>query len=656
MNAVEQEVFAQSIEAPAAESLGEALERVYRALAPAGDGDPSASSTLYSEESGAALARLVSVFGLTDFERDVLLLCAGATLESRFRNACASHHPDGCPTLRLALSAFGDSHWSAISRARPLRYWRLIEIGPPPLLDAALRIDERILQFLLCIPGVEEQLEALIRPTEWNASTAGTMPEAALAAATANWRQARPEPVLLIAAFDSVRRSAFRALCESTQRHPCVLDAADIPSHPAERDKLARLWTREAALNRLALLIYNEDGHQEDREANAHLSAFLRLIKSPVALSVPPGSEAERLAGLRIHLSGITNEERRRIWNEHLAPVLDISSRGLSDDVAFMVDRVVDQFPFDEPATRAVAAATAWRIADHPDREPPAEELAWNTCRLYARRSLDNLAQRIETHAVWNDLVLPEQQMETLRQIVVQVRQRAVVHQRWGFAARYERGLGLSALFSGTSGTGKTMAAEIVAGALGLDLYRIDLAATVSKYIGETEKNLRRIFDAADQSSAILLFDEAEALFGKRSEVRDSHDRYANLEISYLLQRAESFRGVAILTTNMPQALDPAFVRRIRFIVPFPFPDAESRRRIWQGVFPSATPLGDICFERIAQLNASGGVIRNIATHAAFIAAEARQPIDTKHIYNAARIEYLKMDKPLTEAETRGWL
>jgi SpoVK/Ycf46/Vps4 family AAA+-type ATPase len=303
-----------------------------------------------------------------------------------------------------------------------------------------------------------------------------------------------------------------------------------------------------------------------------------------------------------------------------------------------------------------VAAAAANRIRNHPGSGLLAEDIVWNTCRLHARHSLENLAQRIEAHADWNDLVLPEQQLETLRQIVVQVRQRAVVHQLWGFAARYERGLGLSALFSGTSGTGKTMAAEIIAGALELDLYRIDLASTVSKYIGETEKNLRRIFDAAEESSAILLFDEADALFGKRSDVRDSHDRYANLEISYLLQRMESFRGVAILTTNMPQALDTAFLRRIRFIVPFPFPDAESRTRIWQSVFPSATPLGAIQFERLAQLNASGGVIRNIATHAAFIAAEDRQPVSMNHLFAAARIEYYKMEKPLTEAETRGWL
>jgi SpoVK/Ycf46/Vps4 family AAA+-type ATPase len=200
------------------------------------------------------------------------------------------------------------------------------------------------------------------------------------------------------------------------------------------------------------------------------------------------------------------------------------------------------------------------------------------------------------------------------------------------------------------------MAAEIIAGELDLDLYRIDLASVVSKYIGETEKNLRKIFDAAEESSAILLFDEADALFGKRSEVRDSHDRYANLEISYLLQRIESYRGVAILTTNMQHALDSAFMRRIRFIVQFPFPDVGARARIWQQIFPAATPVGPLDFDRLAQLNVSGGVIRNIATHAAFLAAEDQTPVDMKHLVAASRTEYSKMDKPLTGAETRGWV
>jgi SpoVK/Ycf46/Vps4 family AAA+-type ATPase len=256
----------------------------------------------------------------------------------------------------------------------------------------------------------------------------------------------------------------------------------------------------------------------------------------------------------------------------------------------------------------------------------------------------------------WHDLVLPPLQIDTLKQIVAHARQRALVHGEWGFAERYTRGLGITALFAGASGTGKTMAAEVVAAELGLDLYQIDLAGVVSKYIGETEKNLRRIFDAAEDGGAVLLFDEADAIFGKRSEVKDSHDRYANLEISYLLQRMEAYRGLAILTTNMKHALDEAFLRRLRFIVQFPFPGTLQRKHIWERVFPSGAPLAAVDFDLAAKLNISGGVIRNIAAYAAFLAAEQGSRIGMGHIMSAARVEYAKHDRPLTPAETGGWI
>jgi SpoVK/Ycf46/Vps4 family AAA+-type ATPase len=236
------------------------------------------------------------------------------------------------------------------------------------------------------------------------------------------------------------------------------------------------------------------------------------------------------------------------------------------------------------------------------------------------------------------------------------VRHRARVYEEWGFAARTARGLGITALFEGPSGTGKTMAAEVLAHALDLDLYRIDLSGVVSKYIGETEKNLAQLFAAAEGSGAILFFDEADALFGKRSEVRDSHDRYANIEVSYLLQRMESYRGLAILTSNLKSALDGAFLRRLRFIVHFPFPDAASRAQIWQRIFPGDTPTRALQPERLAQLNVSGGHIRNIALCAAFSAAERGEPVTMQHVLHGTRLEYAKLEKPLADAEIRGWM
>jgi SpoVK/Ycf46/Vps4 family AAA+-type ATPase len=235
------------------------------------------------------------------------------------------------------------------------------------------------------------------------------------------------------------------------------------------------------------------------------------------------------------------------------------------------------------------------------------------------------------------------------------VRQQAQVYEDWNFESKGKRGLGISALFAGLSGTGKTMAAEVLAGELRLDLYRIDLSAVVSKYIGETEKNLRRVFDAAEAGGAILLFDEADALFGKRGEVKDSHDRYANIEVSYLLGRMEAYRGLAILTTNLKDALDAAFLRRIRFVVQFPFPDAAEREAIWRGIFPAATPTEGLDPAKLAQLNLAGGDIRNIALKAAFLAADAGEPVRMVHLLRAARHEYAKLERPLTGAEIRGW-
>ncbi len=280
----------------------------------------------------------------------------------------------------------------------------------------------------------------------------------------------------------------------------------------------------------------------------------------------------------------------------------------------------------------------------------------WNTCRLLARPRLAELAQRIESTATWNDLVLPERERELLRRIALHVRQRVKVYESWGFGARGSRGLGISALFAGASGTGKTMAAEVLANELRLDLFRIDLSQVVSKYIGETEKNLSRVFDAAEEGASILLFDEADALFGKRSEVKDSHDRYANVEVSYLLQRMEAYRGLAILTSNRKNALDQAFLRRIRFVIDFPFPEVAQRAEMWRRVFPLHTPTEGLQIDRLARLRVSGGNIQNIAIGAAFLAADAQQPVRMQHLLSSTRSEFAKLETPLADAEVAGWV
>jgi SpoVK/Ycf46/Vps4 family AAA+-type ATPase len=341
---------------------------------------------------------------------------------------------------------------------------------------------------------------------------------------------------------------------------------------------------------------------------------------------------------LTIEVRKPTSQEQRGLWQGLLG--------GQAEPLNGYVSTLVSQFDL---SARSIVASVRDGMASGAEGEALAHRL-WDAGRAQARPRLDDLAQRIEAVNSWDDLVLPEAEESLLREIAAQVMHRSIVYESWGFGAS-RRGMGISALFAGSSGTGKTLAAEVLANTLHLDLYRIDLSSVVSKYIGETEKNLRRVFDAAEDGGAILFFDEADALFGKRSEVKDSHDRYANIEINYLLQRMESYRGLAVLATNMKSALDAAFLRRIRFVVNFPFPDAAQRVEIWSRVFPPGTPTDGLDASKLARLNITGGNIRNIALNAAFLAAEAGEPVRMPHIWSAARREYAKIEKPLTETE-----
>ncbi|MGH2930429.1 MAG: ATP-binding protein, partial [Solirubrobacteraceae bacterium] len=272
-------------------------------------------------------------------------------------------------------------------------------------------------------------------------------------------------------------------------------------------------------------------------------------------------------------------------------------------------------------------------------------------CRLRARSRATGLATVIEPRRNWDDLVLPERLLQQLQELSMQVAQRPVVYEHWGFGERLGRARGITALFAGPSGTGKTMAAEVLAGALGVDLQRIDLAGVVDKYIGETEKHLRTIFDAAERSGALLFFDEADALFGKRSDVRDSHDRYANIEVDYLLQRMEDYPGLAVLATNRKASLDAAFTRRLRFVMDFPFPDIVARRRIWQGALPAGAPVKDLDLDVIARLELSGGSITTVAVNAAFAAAAAGSPVGMAQVAHAARDELIKLERLIRDSE-----
>ncbi len=413
-----------------------------------------------------------------------------------------------------------------------------------------------------------------------------------------------------------------------------------------------------------SLFLDCEDLDISDAARERSITRLLESTRGAILVSSRERRHVLQRPALSLEVRKPTPDEQRRIWQDALGDA--------GHHLNGKVDVLVSQFNLS--ASTIANVGTQWTKQTRPGDEtgsgahfdaspapvePTSGEVAhmlWDTCRVLVRVRLDDLAQRIEPAATWGDLVIPETQRQMLRDIAVHVRQRTTVYETWGFASRSGRGLGISALFAGASGTGKTMAAEVLANELHLDLYRIDLSQVVSKYIGETEKNLRRVFDAAEEGGAILLFDEADALFGKRSEVRDSHDRYANIEVSYLLQRMESYRGLAILTTNIKGALDSAFLRRIRFIVQFPFPDVTQRGEIWRRIFPASTPTEGLDMSKLARLNVTGGNIRNIALNAAFLAADAGEPVRMTHLLRAARGEYVKLEKSLTEAEIGGWL
>jgi len=636
-----------------------------KGLLPRSTGEKAAKR---KDETGAALADarrllngesaidwLTAAFGLSSFERDLLLLCAGAEMDADLARACAQAQGDttrGWVTFSLALATLASPHWSALTPQRPLRRWRLIDLDDQVGLAAGrLRIDERVLHFLVGINELDVRLVNLLRPATALPRQAGihaSTTQAVIAALNdkrvgdaPNW------PVIILEGDDPAAQEDIATRCADALGLTClVLQAEDIPLTTEERAALITLWQREATLLGAALLVVVSDQAASASDAARALIdrvgglCFAACPTAPVLLAKNRLFQVNKPVGA----------DRRQLLMDSLGPngVCHAGSE---------LDRAASHFRLGSRAVQNIAntlqASLAIPAAGNPRSIAPA--VLWNGCRQESRGRLDNLAQRIETTADWNCLVLPETQLAVLRQISAHLRQRFKVQEEWGFAGAGSRGLGLATLFAGESGTGKTLAAEVLAHTLQLDLYRIDLSAVVSKYIGETEKNLRKVFDAAEDCGAILLFDEADALFGKRTEVKDSHDRYANIEVSYLLQRMEAYHGLAVLTTNLKSSLDTAFLRRLRFVVQFPFPDQEQRLALWQRAFPAATPTRDLDLDKLSRLSMTGGSIRNIALNAAFLAADAGEPVGMSHLLQAAHAEASKRERPLAEAETRGW-
>ena len=624
------------------EELRARIERAAaRVGAAPGDAAGTATATEPDRPRPDALQALVSAFSLTPFEEDVVLLAAGRELSSSFARTLATVTGGSpWPSFGLALATLRDPHWSALLPDAPLRAYRIVELaGDGAITEREIRIDEAVLHWLAGVPAEDERLAACVVPLAGRAPTAPLTPgQQAVAAETADALAGVGPLVELVGDDASARRAVALAVAAALGREAFALPAAAVPGLAHERSEFGARWQREARLRGRLLLI------ESDAPEAAAFAARIAGDGVPILLGHAGTRPSETDGVPAFAVPSPTPAEAHALWRGALSP-----HAGWSDDE---LGCLACSFRLGAAEIGAIAGSLGEATGDR------ARELLAAACRDASRRALGDfggLARRIVPCAGWDDLVLAARHKRQLRAIADQARYRWQVHERWGFARRSGRGLGISALFTGASGTGKTMAAEVLAGDLALELYQVDLSAVVSKYVGETEKNLRRVFDAAEGRGTVLFFDEADALFGKRSEVKDSHDRYANVEVSYLLQRMEQYEGIAILATNLRSALDQAFMRRLRFVVEFPFPDAAERREIWRRVLPRELPQDGVDVDRLARLNLPGGNIRNIALSAAFLAAAENGAVTMRHLRAAAEAECAKLERPLADAEVAGW-
>jgi hypothetical protein len=610
-----------------------------------------------------ALVTLSERFGLSPFERNLLLLCAAMEFDTRIPSLCARAQDDESrryPTFALALALFPESAtWDSLSPERPLRHHRLVEIHQPgvqPLITSALGVDEWVVNYIKGSNYLDDRLAHFLIPLEVAEAEVGLPPSHQMAvAAIVHGLELAPQterlPIIQLLGVDGPSKQVVAwhtaaALGLNLYRMPAAL----LPQQAAELETLARLWYRQAVMMPVCLYLDAREigsaGGQNESPAQSH-TPVNRFLARGVGLVFLDTREAwPRLdrASLIQDVSKPTSAEQQSAWADALGEVAGDNPAYLSSQFNLNLAEI------QQIAKKALAEAADESGAE--TTEPPSNQL-WDSCLTVTRPRLDALAHRLEPKATWDDIVLPESELELLRHITHQVRQRSKVYEEWGFRRKMSYGLSVNALFAGESGTGKTMAAEVIANDLRLNLYRIDLSAVVSKYIGETEKNLSQLFDAAENGGTLLFFDEADAIFGKRSEVKDAHDRYANIEINYLLQRMESYGGLAILATNMKSALDTAFMRRLRFMVNFPKPGLPERKLIWQKSFAPEVPIEELDYDRLARFSFPGGSIHSVALNASFLAAQAGTPVTMPLVLKATRLEYIKHGWPINEADFR---
>jgi SpoVK/Ycf46/Vps4 family AAA+-type ATPase len=636
------------------------------------------AESLWPDEVGrlSQLAWLAGEYGLSQFDLYALLIAIAPELDLRYERLYAYLQDDVTrrrPSVDLALNLLCPSAEAKIERRAhfaadsPLIRHGLIQLLPdqnqaqPPLLAHYLKVDEQIVRLLLGEQSLDERLAVFSEFTTPRISGAELslddevrrIFESLSDRADNNWRAAL---IHMQGPPGAGQRQIAEALAYEVGASLLVADLSRAANTASlDFDHRLMLLFREARLRNAILFLDGVDA-LSGLERELHFQSLLGELAESSVLTILNGRKPwlafghdtpdRPLGVVTVKIPFPDFERRKSHWRSSLG------AAGIQlDDGA--LDALSGRFRL-TPSQIADAVATARNRAGRKG----ASTADWFAMSLDAAREqsgkdLTSLAWKIEPRRTWRDIVLPEDSMAQLREICLRVANSHRVLGDWGFGRKLSLGKGASALFTGPSGTGKTMAAEIIANELGLDLYKIDLSGVVSKYIGETEKNLDRVFTAAENANAILFFDEADALFGKRSEVRDSHDRYANIETAYLLQKMEQYEGIAILATNLRQNMDDAFTRRLQFIIEFPFPDEERRCRIWQALFPPEAPREEeIDFAFLArQFKLAGGNIKNIVMGAAFLAAADSGCIGMEHLVRATARECQKMGRVLSAGD-----
>jgi hypothetical protein len=618
------------------------------------------------------LPHLSRLFDLSPPEEQCLIVCLAPELDRKYEKLYAYLQDDvTCkkPSVDLALKLLfvgaGDRLEGRcfFDEQSPLLKYRLLRLAPDspnqqaPLLSRSIKLDDRIVNFLLEFPQMNAGLgraARLIAPQPGReAAVSPGLSRRIYEFVRFHIDEAGPgiDPLFYFRGpYGSGQLELAESICGRLGISLIVADAAKMLAGETSFQDMAWLLGREAALRPAALCLENFDSLLGDGEKLAGWTGvLLEGLEAFPCLTFLVGTSPWRPRGaLRRHVFievefPVPGErERKDLWERLRAGYQfagDVDLGELTSKFRFTPGQIRD-------ALDAAQNLARWRS---PGGGEIIRQDLHDACRLQAHHRLGGMARKIEPRYSWREIVLPPDARNQLGEICSQVKHRHIVYGEWGFDKKHPVG-GLNALFHGPPGTGKTMAAEIIAGDVSLDLYKIDLSQVVSKYIGETEKNLNQIFQEAQASQAILFFDEADALFGKRSEVRDAHDRYANVEIAYLLQKMDEYDGIVILATNFRQNMDDAFVRRLHFVVEFPFPDDGYRERIWAGVWPENTPRdGDLDLAWLARsFRITGGNIRNIAVTAAFLAAEESRPVAMRHMVRAARRELQKMGKLCT--------